>query len=114
MLQPNFYPRATEWMKRKGYSAFDMVGFTPEFLSTDDPDDAVTQLDKHYGHGGGWHDFSGFTFNDGAEPTLTYPGDPPTLAVAWWKLRDERVILFDSAWVAVVQPDGSFRISRMD
>lgn len=114
MLKPNFYPRAIEWMKVKGYTAFDLVGYTPMMLDESDPDDAQTQLNKNYAHGGGWNDMTGFTFNDGAQPSLTYPGDPPTLPVAWWKLRDERIILFDHAWVAVVQPNGDFRVARMD
>ena len=115
MIEPTFYDRATEWMGKTGASAFDLVGLTPQFLSEDDPDDAVTQLNKHYGHGGGWRDFNGFTLKDSeTAPQLTYPGDPPTDAVAHWKLRDERIILFDHAWVAVVQKDGSFRVARMD
>lgn len=115
MIRPTFYPRAQEWMQRSGYSEFDIVGLTPAFLSEDDPDDAVTQLDKHYSHGGGWHDFDGFELHDSeTAPQLRYPEDPPTDAVAHWKLRDERIILFDHAWVAVIQPDGSMRVSRMD
>lgn len=115
MLKFHFYPRTIEHMKRTGYTAFDMLGYLPMSADELSDDDAVTQLNRNYAHGGGWNDMQGFGFNDSeAGPTLTYPGDPPTHAVAWAKLRDERIILFDSAWVAVVQPDGSFRVARMD
>jgi hypothetical protein len=30
------------------------------------------------------------------------------------RLREERVILHEASWVAVVQPDGSFEVARMD
>jgi hypothetical protein len=112
-VHTKLFPRA-EAAIRRGYREFDLVGYTPMFLDESDPADARTQLDRNYAHGGGWHDFSGFTFVDGDAPVLTYPGDPPTEAVAEWRLRDERVILFDHAWVAVVQPDGSIRVARMD
>jgi hypothetical protein len=114
MLEANFYPRAVKAIQEDQHTPFDLVGFLPTFIDDDDPRPAVTQLDTHYGHGGGWRDMQGFTLNDGIEPTLSYAGDPPVHAVAWWKLRDERIILFDSAWVCVVQPDGSYRIARMD
>jgi hypothetical protein len=112
--ETKFYPRAEKAIRYGARDPFDLVGYTPTFLDPSDPDDAVAQLHKNYAHGGGWHEFEGFTFVDGDEPKLMYPGDPPTLPVAWWQLRDERIILFDHAWVAVVQPDGSFRVSRMD
>lgn len=114
MQTTHFYPRAQAALATGRVESFDLVGLTPAFISEFSDDDAVTQLDHNYRHGGGWHDFQGFTFVDGEEPKLTYPGDPPTQAVAWWQLRDERIILFDHAWVAVVQPDGSFRVARMD
>jgi hypothetical protein len=113
MIEPKYYALGRK-MRDSGYRTIDIVGYTPEFLSEDSEDDAVKQLDEHYSHGGGWRDFEGFTFVDGDEPKLTYPGDPPTNAIAHWKLRDERIILFEHAWVAVVQPDGKFRVARMD
>jgi hypothetical protein len=115
MLMPTFYPRAQAAIDRGSHNPFDLVGLTPQFLSEADPADAVTQLHNHYGHGGGWHDFNGFTLIevDGL-PQLTYPSDPPTEAIAYWQLRDEKIILFDHAWMAVVQPDQTFRVARMD
>lgn len=114
MLFPTLYPRAKAAVDRKTHTIFDIVGILPTMLSELDPRPAVVQLNENYAHGGGWRDFQGFKFIDGDEPKLLYPGDPPTEAVAFWQLRNERIILFDNAWVAVVQPDGSNQISRMD
>lgn len=113
-MTPIFYPRAQRAIDNGSRSPDDLTGYLPMFISESSSMSAVEQLNYHYSHGGGWHDFEGFTLHDGDEPKLLYPGDPPTLAVCQWKLRDERIILFDHAWVAVVQPDGSYRISRMD
>ena len=44
----------------------------------------------------------------------TTPGDPPFRALAYAQLRGERIIMFQSAFVAIVQPDGSYEVSRMD
>lgn len=112
------YKRAADHIHRNGFSIFDIVGFIPTFLDTTNPESAVKQIDAAYAHGGGWHEFKGHTLVDpfGENPKLTYPGDPPTLAVAYWKLpeTDERVILFDHSWVAVVKPDETFNIARID
>lgn len=115
MIIPTFYPRAQKALDTGRVDPFDLVGLTPQFLSEHNPQDAVTQLHSNYGDGGGWNDIKGFTLDDNpSAPRLNYPGDPPTEAVAFWKLRDERIILFDHAWVAVVQTDGTFRVSRID
>jgi hypothetical protein len=110
-----YYSRG-QAMKNRGLSDLEIVGYTPSFINPDSEDDAQTQLHRNYAHGGGWHDFDGFTLSDreGDEPKLLYPGDPPTHAIAHWKLRDERIVLFEHAWVAIIQPDGSFRVARMD
>jgi hypothetical protein len=95
----------------------DLLGEIPDWTVEADPRDAVTQLDSHYGHGGGWHDSPRgvkLVDADNVNARLLYPGDPPYRAVARWQLRDERIILFASAYVAVVQPDGTFRTCRMD
>ena len=116
MLNPTFYPRAQVAINNGRVDPADLVGFLPMMLDPENPNEAVDQLHDNYAHGGGWHDFEGFQFDytDPTAPRLLYPGDPPTEAVCYWELRDETIILFDHAWVAVVQPDGSFRVSRMD
>jgi hypothetical protein len=88
------------------------LGFIPSFVSDDDPRPAREQLDTAYGHGGGWRAFPGFTMlPDG---NLKYPGDPPTVALAETYLRDETIRFYQHSWVAVIQPDGTFEVCRMD
>jgi hypothetical protein len=97
----------------------DALGILPTFLSDEDPRPAVEQLNANYAHGGGWHDFKGFTYHDGKEDgdcraRLEYPDDPPMREVGRTLLRDELIIVFEYSWVAVVQRDGSYRVARMD
>lgn len=88
----------------------DMLGFIPGFLSDTDPRPAREQFQSNYV--GGWQPFPGFTMRPNGD--LSYPGDPPTKLLAEAKLRDETIRFYQHAWVAVIQPDGSFEISRMD
>lgn len=93
------------------------AGLLTRFLSKEDPRSAVAQLDHHYQHGGGWCEFKGFTLKKGADDDqyyIFYPGDPPYLEVSRTQLREETVVLFQSAWVAVIQSDGNFKVARMD
>lgn len=87
-----------------------MLGYIPHFLSEHSPDDAVTQIDRAYV--GGWLDFKNFRMNKDHE--LVYPGDPPMVVLAEYRLRDEVIRVHDAAWVSVTQPDGSFRAARLD
>lgn len=96
------HPRATQ----------DMLGYLPRFLDARDPESAVTQLNANYQHGGGWRPFQGFTLN--ADDSIKYPGDPAIPPLAKAQLREETIIIYPHAWVAVIQPDRSFEICRMD
>lgn len=89
------------------------VGFIPQFFSEDNPASAKEQLNKAYAHGGGWCPFEGFTFN-AEKRELIYPNDPPTRALAEGKLRDETIIVFEHAWVVILQTDGSWEVARID
>lgn len=103
----------------------DAIGFIPEFLSEADPRGAVEQFKSNYC--GGWHDMAvgegGFTAFDDFRK-LKYPGDPPLHALAETTLhggvwadkdrRPERIIVYESAFAAVIAEDGSFRVSRLD
>jgi hypothetical protein len=120
MAQVHFYPRAQAALDRRSHEPFDLYGLLGATLDAvrDEisPELLVAYLDQSYRHGGGWHDFAGFTLNnfDSDHPTLTYPGDPPTEAVCYWQVGEARVILFDHAWVAVATSNDSFRVARMD
>ncbi len=88
------------------------LGYIPIWLNVNDPDGAARQIDKNYGHGGGWRSAGGFSMGKGGK--LLYPGDPPLMPLAKCKLRDETVYFYDHSWVAVVQKEGSFDIARID
>lgn len=107
-----------EWHVSREYHP-DALGLLPMMLNPMDVHDAVTQFDRNYAHGGGWHDFEGFTLNkrDSDNPLmwwLEYDGDPPMTAIAHTKLHDEIVVLFKHSWVLVLQPNGVYRVARMD
>lgn len=87
------------------------VGFIPTFLSEKDPRPAKEQFHQNYSHGGGWFPMTGFTLED---CHLQYPGDPPLMPLAMIEFRDETIVIYESAFVCIIQPDGSFAVARMD
>ena len=89
--------------------------YLPHFWAEYDPRTAREQADTAYQFGG-WQPFSGFRLL-GSEETrfqLSYSGDPVMTELSRAKLRDEIIILFPSDWVAIIQLDGTFEVSRMD
>jgi len=101
-----------QWIAKSPYARPQMLGFLPSFLSEDNPDSAVKQLDDGYKFAGGWRPFNGYEMlPDGG---ISYPGDPVLPCLFEAKLRDETIRFYQYAWVAVIQPDGSFEIARMD
>ena len=90
----------------------DICGFIPTFLSLADPRPAREQLDSAYQHGGGWRPQTGFTMHGGM--SLHYPGDPAFRPLAMARFRDEKIVIYEHEYVAVIQPDGSFEVSRMN
>lgn len=105
------------------YSLDDLVGFIPEFLSNDDPRPAKEQIDAAYQHGGGWRRFNGFEYCPD-DHSIKYPGDPRMMPVASCVLhadsahhseaKPETIYVYPSAWVNIVQADGSYEIARID
>jgi len=93
-------------------SLADICGFIPTFLSLADPRPAREQLDSGYQHGGGWRPQTGFTMHGGM--SLHYPGDPAFRPLAMARFRDEKIVIYEHEYVAVIQPDGSFEVSRMN
>lgn len=87
------------------------LGLIPEFLSEHDPRPAREQLDERYAHGGGWRPMAGWTLKGN---TLQYPGDDKLHVIAVGRLRDEIIAVFPNAWVAIIQPDDSYEVARMD
>jgi hypothetical protein len=100
------------WFFMHPHMTPDRLGYLPTFLSEDDPRPAYQQIDANYEHGGGWRSFPGFTMLPNGD--LSYPGDPPTQLLAETKLRDEVIRFYQRSWVAIIQPDGSYDIARID
>lgn len=90
----------------------DHLGLIPSFLSENDPRPAKEQIHDAYAHGGGWNSFKGFEML--ADGSIKYPGDPAHRVLAQTQLRDEIIRYYDYSWLAIVQPDGSFEIARID
>jgi len=53
-----------------------------------------------------------FTMHGGM--SLHYPGDPAFRPLAMARFRDEKIVIYEHEYVAVIQPDGSFEVSRMN
>lgn len=104
-------------MKQLGWTlihprmTFDMLGYIPGWLHEADPRPAKEQIGSNYISG--WHPFEGFVF-DPVKQTLKYPEDPAYTPLAKAQLRDETIIFYQHAWVAIVQPDNSFEVARID
>lgn len=87
------------------------LGLLPEFLYESDPRPAKEQFNERYVYGG-WDSFKGFELTP--SNALVYPGDPPQIPLAQAKLRDELIVFYNHDWVAIIQPDRSFEVCRMD
>lgn len=94
------------------FVTMDHIGAIPYWLDEHDLRPASEQLHSAYGHGGGWSPFNGFRLAD--DNSLTYPGDPALRPIAEMHLRDELVLMYEHSWVAIIQPDRSFEVCRMD
>lgn len=91
------------------------LGLLPEFFSETDPRSAAEQLNANYAHGGGFRPSpEGKWALDRETLVLTYPGDPPFQPLAKAYLHDELLVFYQSAFLAIIQPDGSFKVTRVD
>jgi len=88
------------------------LGLLPVMLNLDDPRPAKDQFNERYGHGGGWRPFPGFKLS--ANNSLHYPGDPPLKPLAQCRFRNELVVFYEHAWVAIIHKDRYFEACRMD
>ena len=99
------------WELKHPKATAEMLGYIPTFLNETDPRPAREQFAANYAYGG-WTKFEGFTMLSNGN--LSYPEDPETRLLAETRLRDEVIRVYESAWVAIVQPDGRYEIARLD
>jgi hypothetical protein len=88
------------------------LGFLPGLINEDDPRPVKEQLDDTYRHGGGWNPMGGWRLSE--DRSLNYPNDPPMKPLAMTTLRHETLLFYPHAFLCVLQPDGSFEVSRVD
>jgi len=89
------------------------LGFLPSFLNDADPRSAKKQIDANYQFGG-WQPVGAGKFKLTKGYRLLYPGDPPQEPIAMTSLRDEVIVVYESDFVAIVQPDDTFEVARLD
>lgn len=99
------------WHQRHPAAKPAMLGRIPQFFSEADTRSVREQIAENYAHGGGWRPFAGFKMLSNG---IKYPGDPLMRLLFEAQLRNETIRLYESAWLAIVQSDGSFEISRVD
>jgi hypothetical protein len=90
------------------------LGLLPTFFSDADPRSAAEQLNVNYAHGGGWNPLPGWKMVSSKYKIIQYPGDPTLSPVAYAKLRDEELWLYDHDILCIIQKDGSFECGRVD
>jgi hypothetical protein len=100
------------WEQLHPEMTFARLGFIPMYVDDTDPRSAREQFNDHYSFAGGWRPFKGHTLD--ADNRLHYPEDPPLIPLAQTRLRDELIVFYDHAWIAVIQPDRTFEVCRMD
>lgn len=100
------------WVMKHPKMTVDVLGNIPSFLNEEDPRPAWEQFDEAYKLNGGWRPFKGFIMRP--DGNMSYPGDRPTRLLAETKLRNETVRFYEHSWIAVIQPNGSYEVVRMD
>lgn len=88
------------------------TGYIPEFFDENDPRSAREQINQNYKHGGGWFPLKGWKLFE--DNSIRYPGDRTLMPVSTAKLRNETIVVYPGAWVAIIQPDRSYEIARID
>lgn len=102
-----------EWALLHPTATIEHLGDIPSFLLLADLRNAADQFDERYAFGGGWQPMRQWQYNEKTK-SIIYPGDPPLHPIAETTLRDELILLYPSAWVAIIQPDGAYEVARMD
>ena len=95
--------------RHKPHAVIAALGMIPEFVLADDPRPAHEQIDERYG----WNPALPGKWQMNQDDWLLYPGDPPLepLAFAW--LREEKIVVYPHAWVAIITGE-AFSVARLD
>ena len=109
-------------MKLSNWTNNEVTGLLPEIIWQDDPRPAREQFNDRYAHGGGWNPMKGWLFKPGpdGEATLVFQSNDEEDDAEEYRemsrttINSEILILFDCEFLAIVQPDGSFEVDRVD
>lgn len=100
-----------DWQTNSRHSVgdiLDALGIIPEFVLADDPRPAHEQFNERYG----WNPQLPGKWQMNQDDWLLFPGDPPLepLAFAW--LREEKIVVYPYAWVAIITGE-AFSVARL-
>lgn len=99
------------WVQVNPAATMDHLGIIPSFLDPEDVRTAAMQIDENYCSG--WRPSSGFTM-DKEKRTLKCAGDPDLPPLFMSLMGDELIFVYEYGYVAIVQPDETFEVSRLD
>jgi hypothetical protein len=103
----------TDWKLLHPKMTMEHLGLLPIIITSADPRPAKDQINERYAHGGGWSPLPKWRI-DIETLNAKYPGDPVYKPLAKLELPKETVAFYDHSWVAIIQLDGSYEMSRMD
>jgi hypothetical protein len=101
------------WVKLHPEATLEHVGLIPTFLDGNDARPAVEQFNARYQFGG-WDPFGQGQFKLVEGLGLSYPDDPVLAPLYGTKLHGDIVVLYSAGIVAIIKPDLSFEVARLD
>lgn len=97
----------------------EVLGLLPALISNEYFGNVAEQLERNYAHGGGYRDLTKlepdkWVFNK-RKKTLRHRAERSTFKpIASTQIKDEQVYFYQYALLAIVKPDGSFAVTRVD
>jgi len=91
------------------FSDMERAGLLPTLFSEDDPRPAYEQLPANYKFDVTLSRFT-LTGNGTKDWRLRYPGNLPLEPVSFAMLRGVALVLFEDNWLAIIQPDGAYKV----
>lgn len=102
-----------DWRLNNRHNSRDVItalGLIPGFVLADDPRPAHEQINERSARG--WNPQLPGKWQMNQDDWLLFPGDPPLepLAFAW--LREEKIVVYPYAWVAIITGE-AFSVARL-
>ena len=91
----------------------DMLGMIPNMFDVNDPRDVQDQIRDNYI--GGWNPMFGITIEPSDKMfALKYPDDPDLYPIGFTVVRNQTVLVYPFAWVAIVTEGKDTEVARLD